>query len=55
MKKIEIKKTVSEIFDKLYEYKEFQEWWSALSDKEETEIENCIQGIIEKRLILKQE
>jgi endonuclease III-like uncharacterized protein len=54
MKNVEIKKAVLEIFDKLYEYKDFQNWWNTLSDKEETEIENIVQGIIEKRLIPKQ-
>lgn len=50
MKNIEIKKTVFEIFDKLYEYEGFQNWWDALSDKEETEIENIVKEIIQKRL-----
>jgi L-rhamnose mutarotase len=50
MKKIEIKKTVLEIFDKLYEHEKFQEWWDTLSDKEESEIENSVKEIIERRL-----
>jgi endonuclease III-like uncharacterized protein len=48
MKNIEIKKTVFEIFDKLYEYEGFQNWWNTLSDKEETEIENIVKEIIQK-------
>jgi hypothetical protein len=48
MKNIKIKKTVFEIFDKLYEYEGFQNWWDTLSDKEETEIENIVKEIIQK-------
>jgi isocitrate dehydrogenase kinase/phosphatase len=53
MKNLEIKKTVLEIFDKLYEYNEFSEWWDGLRDVEEKKIENEVQQIIENRLKLK--
>ena len=50
-KKLDVKKTVLEIMDKLYEYEEFQNFWNNLSDDEEKNIENCITEIIERRLI----
>lgn len=51
IKNIEIKKTVLEILDELYQYEHFKNWWDKLSDKEESEIENNIQTIIEKRFL----
>ena len=50
-KKLDIKKTVLEIMDKLYEYEEFQNFWNNLSDDEEKNIEDNIIEIIERRLI----
>ena len=50
MKKVEIKKAVSEILDKLCYYSGFDDWYFNLDDVTEEEIEKELFEVIDRRL-----